>query len=365
MNDAFKDTFLLTDRTTTETDWKCGMARWWYKNEGGTGIVPVNEPSYFSEGRETHEDLAFVAGLAEPYSPEVAAQLVVERFWPLPEGEMDMLKLETSCRRAGWAAAFALYEEPKVRAEFEQVAAESELILSREPLWMVCTPDRILKRRVDGRLVYREYKTTRFANYQWVNYWPHAIQLHIGLQAAAEEYELPLAYAQVMGLMKGTENYGKLRHPYVWALYDATTGEWEPCIDGARETSRLTLRPVWEYDGGIIEWVKKLGPEVAKAQFPFSMPVFLDERMLEQHLANRLIREQEVYAVQESCQVDFSLRAEYFEQRTINCRPVVGSPCVYQAACWNKTVRDNPLASGLYKVREPHHEVEVLAGGEN
>lgn len=355
---------ILTDRTTAEVDWKCGMARWWYKEEAGGGIVPTAEADYFQEGRDIHEDLAFVAELPDPFDGRKAAAATLERFLPSTPSASDQITLERLTRRAGWVVAFCLFEEPRIREHFHRVSAERELVLERGPLWYVCTPDRLLERKTDSRLVYKEYKSTKYANKGWVDYWPRAIQLHIGLKAAQEEYGRDVAYGQVMGLMKGAESYGKLHHPYVWAFRDTHTGEWAPAVDGQRQTKDLTPTPVWEYDGGIIEWVERLGKDVALGQLPHSNQVFLDERMLDLHVQSRTRRELEVLAVRDAAQADWNTRAEHFEPRTCSCSPQIGSPCAYLAACWNHTVRANPLASGLYKRRDPHHELEVLARGE-
>ena len=52
---------ILTDRTSEEVDEVCGMKYWWYRLEGGKGIVPTDEADYLTDGKDLHLDLALFA----------------------------------------------------------------------------------------------------------------------------------------------------------------------------------------------------------------------------------------------------------------------------------------------------------------
>lgn len=350
---------LLTDRTTTETDWKCGMARWWYKEEQGTGIVPVVEAKYFEEGRDIHADFQF---LAQAPDPVIAAMEIVEGVESrMSEANGDQILLEPLARRAGWVAAQAIYVEPETRRTHENVGLEHELVLERDPLWFVVTPDRILRQRErPQRMVYRDYKGVGGwgATNAWVAHWDYAIQQHTVLKAIEEEFGEAPIYAQIMGLWKGQEKDGRLYHPYVWAFYDEVNDEWFPLGSGKRG---LTYRPVWEYPEGIMKWVEKCGKEIAEQMFPFSRPIFLNERLLDELIVSRTRRETEVMLFREKAQVDRDIRAQHFESRYSECRPVIGAPCPYIAACHNASINEDPLKSGLFVRRTPHHELEVIS----
>lgn len=350
---------LLTDRTTIETDWACGMKRWWYKEEGGIGIVPAEEAVWFKQGRDYHEDFAELAQAADPME---AALERIENLRSLMAATNDQLALETLCRRAGWVAANALWLEPATRKDYRTLHVEHELVLEREALWLAVTPDRVLERLSDSQIVYRDYKGVGgwgiTAN--WLSSWPYQIQLHSVLKAIEEELGRPVGFGQIVGLSKGQEKEGKLRHPYVWSYFsddgaDCTTDYYEAKRKG------LTLRPVWEYAGGILEWVKRLGPEVASGQFVFSQPIFLNERLLTDLVVSRTRREREVKLFREACQKDKRLRMLHFEPKFSSCRPAIGSPCPYLAACHNQSVNDNPLGSGMYVKRTPHHDLELIS----
>lgn len=349
----------ITDRSAVETDDTCGMKFWLNRKEAGIGIVPVKEVLPLAIGRETHEDLLAVANMQD-ISPDAIQGAIDTILAPISEDDkIDQRMMELVYRRVGWLAAFALFMEPDIRAEFDTVQVEHELILDRTPLWVATTPDRILRRRSTGELIYKEYKTTISAAQKWINSWAFAIQLHIGIAAAQEEIEQKVAFGQVMGLMKGYESMAdhRLMHPYVWAWYNEGTGQWTNEYEKARSAGWKPM-PVWEYPGGVVAWVQFCGAEVARSQFPHSMPVFLNERMLDEWVARRLFRERIIRSVEEKCRESVGLRSLYFERRTKNCRPPFGDACQYALACWNAEVAADPLASSEYVVRVPHHDVE-------
>ena len=351
------DDLILTDRTTGEVDNQCGMKRWWYKEHDGTGIVPVIEEEFFEVGREIHEDFNRL------HAGESFTLLVGEIRADL-EGIQDQFLLERSYRRMGWLAAYALFRLDKEKEAGETLLLEAEYSLNRDPLIIACTPDRVWRRYLDKRVIYREYKSCKSASWGWAHHWPKAIQLHVGIKALQEEFpNWNITQGEVMGLVKGDVKWGKLMHPYVWS-YWAEPDEWIP-IGFAQGRRDLTLRPVWEYNGGIIEWVKKCGAEIAASQFPFSAPIYLDERLLDAYVTSRQHREREVQFYRSQAQVDLEQRYQYFRPNFDQCIPVIGRQCPYLEACHNASVNRDPLGSGLYKPRTPHHELEMIWRGDD
>ena len=350
---------LLTDRTTIETDWTCGMRRWWYKEEGGVGIVPVDTPAALRQGSEYHVDFA---DIAEADSPEKAAIQLIEGLESRIHSTTDGILQEELTRRAGWIAANALFLEPQTRQDYLTLGVEFELVLERGDLWIAATPDRVLERKTDGAVIYRDYKGVGGwgVTKRWLDQWPYAVQQHTVLKALEEELGRKVAFGQVIGLSKGQEKYGRLQHPYVWAYWSDKEG-WIPAGEGGGKKD-LTPRPVWEYDGGILEWVRKLGPEVAAGQFAFSPPIYLNERLLADLVTSRTRREKEVRIIRRRAQEDRTLRAKYFEPKHSACSPAIGSSCPYLLACHNETINRDPLGSGLFVRRTPHHELEIIGG---
>lgn len=343
------DLIYLTDRTTIETDWACGMKRWWYKEEAGGGIVPAKEAAYYEEGRQIHSDFERIVNGEDLES-------VISSI-PFPWDEDDPTREKTQ-RRLGWLVAFSTYVWPWLSERFTVEAVEREIVLDRSPLWVACTPDLLLRERAaTHRLVNFDYKTVGMLGKGWVDYWPYAIQMHLSMVALEEELGEPIGYSQVIGVLKGQERGGKLRHPYVWAYRSADGEKWQP-----EYGSQLTLAPLWEYNPGLLQWVTQLGQGEAFSLFPFSRPITLNRRLVDQVIEQRIRREREVSCFRAEAQLNLDLRAQLFEPRYTQCSPAIGSPCPYLAACHNATVNDDPLGSGLYIKRTPHHELEVLAG---
>lgn len=338
------ETVYLTDRTSIETDWECGMRYWWFKKEGGTGIEPKVKPPYFVEGAEIHRDLVEVA-------QDTPLATILENIPAFQAKNPTQIELEVASRRAGWVAAFALFQEPFIRSLGEPISVEKEFILDRNPLYVAYTPDRILKR--DNKLRYIEYKSAGRLTGNWAVHWPYAIQLHIGLAGIEEEFRLSSSCGNVLGFYKGEQRDGRLTHPYVWAYRRGA--EWSSGYKSGFEHA-----PVWEYPEGMIGWVTRLGQEGAGKVMSWSEPVYLDRRYLESIIQRRISREAEIVQWASQASISREVREQVFEQRTIHCRPVIGPACPYLAACFDAAVNLNPTGTGLYVKRSPHHEAEEL-----
>jgi hypothetical protein len=178
--------------------------------------------------------------------------------------------------------------------------------------------------------------------------------MHIGIAAAQEEIEQKVSFGQVMGLMKGYYSDGRLHHPYVWGYYNHREDKWSHEYQRGMDWVPM---PVWEYKGGLIEWVKRCGEEVAAGQFPLSPPIFLNHRMLDEWVQRRLRRQRQIRNVKAVCQQDLAKRAIHFERITRSCRPPFGDPCPYLLACHNASVESNPTGTGQYVPRTPHHDI--------
>lgn len=357
---------LITDRSAAETDDTCGMKFWWNRIAEDGGIVPRAEPEALAVGAAIHEDFAFLAQM-DDLSEDNLARYADSLLTSLTDDDkLDQRRMEILYRRIGWFIAWALFKEPGIRENWENVAVEGELILDRSPLWLQVTPDRLLRNRHDPLLVkYLEYKSCLSASKKWLDSWRYAIQIHSSLKAVQEEIGESIRYATVVGLVKGSYSFAddRLMHPYVWAWQNQSSAEWEHRYDKARTNQWLPM-PVWEFgskDGrAIVEWVKRCGALVADQQFPSTAPIFLDERMLDEWITRRTYRLRMIEEVKDECAKDPSTRAIYFEARTKNCRPPFGDSCPYIPLCWNAERARSPLASGDFIKRTPHHDLESI-----
>lgn len=340
---------LVTDRSAITTDWDCRMKYYWYRHAEGQGIVPVEEPHYFIDGRNFAESLETVRQEGFLLQPWVDAQ--VERLHTLPTTRDQ----ESLLRLTGMMIAYKSYIEPKIHEQFEILDMEKELILDRSPLWIATTPDLIKRDRKTGKLVYQDDKSVTSASNQWTAHWNYAIQLHISLAAMEEEYEEDIAYAHIMGMRKGQFSYGALSHPYVYAARNPH-GKW-----GRKSYKGWEKLFSIEYPGGIMAWVKELGQETAQELFPWSVPVFLNRRLLDGIVRERLSRMQEIEkGMGNNPDPSPQVFPQLFPKSLNQCYPSMGSVCPYLQACHNQTVGEDPLGSGLFTTRTPHHNVEIL-----
>lgn len=343
----------ITDRTSIEADEKCGQKRWWFLHEAGEGIVPVKEPLPLRDGIAIHEELAALLEKRELNLPQP------------PEDETDQEAMESWARMVGWLVAFHTWAWPEWFApHYDIVAIEKEMVLDRGALWVAFTADIILRKKIvtDKKpLVVVDFKSVGWLTKEWAESWPFSIQMHLNQLGVEEEMEEAVSHAIVVGLSKGKWDDGKLRHPYVWAYSNGE--EWSEKYTRANGWS---LRPVWEYGSGgaegVKEWVLRLGREIGLSQFPVSQPVVFDRVMAEDLLMDRSLREREVELFFKELGDDFDPHTSQrltFPRRYSACRPSFGSPCPYLSACWNKDIGADPIGSGEYKRRTPHHTIEA------
>lgn len=337
---------LIVDRTSIEVDWECGMKYWWYKYAQGGGVVPAQTEEYFEVGRDIHTDTeGFPKGM---HWSEILATL------PTFEScEGDQFKLEQLARRRGWIIAFGHIIWPYITEHFTVYAIEKDLIFDRSPLWVQVKPDLLLESKKTGELVYIEYKSSATIGPKFALHWPTAIQMHLGIKAAEEDCGRKVSYGHVIGFDKGGWR-GRLVHPFVWG-YRSEKGEVK-----AKYTYGWDHYPAWEYEDHT-KWVTDLcGEEVMREQFCWSEPIFYDERLIENVVKRRLAREKELALLAPQCEENEELRNLTFEMRTTKCQPTFGSPCAYKACCFNATVGADPLKSGMYVKRVPHHELDLI-----
>lgn len=347
----------ITDRSAVETDDACGMRFWWNRLALGGGIVPKDEPLALAVGRAVHEDLSEMA-TADISEAGLQARIdaIVNALTLEDIEQVD--KMEVLFRRLGWLTAWALYIEPKIRSKYDTVMVEDELVLDRTPVWVAVTPDRVLRDKKDGKLVYLEYKSTQQSGPKWLSSWHFSIQLHIGLAAIEEELGEPVKFGQIVGLSKGyyAQGSNRLRHPYVWGWVNTKTQQWTWKYDSARGADWVEA-PVWDYPDGLVEWVKMVGEEAAVSQFPMTAPIFLHRGMLDEWIERRKAREAQIEATKTECLTDERLRGIVFEKRTSKCRPAWGDPCPYARLCWNRGAVGDVLQYGDFVKRVPHHHV--------
>lgn len=336
--------FNITDRSAMETDWKCPRRLYWNRFYGEQGIVPGWEEEALTDGIDIHADFAEVAeGAPQPDLPpphEDTDENGVLLAVPIE-------KWERWARRVGVEQVYRSIIFPEwFEKHYEVIAIEKEMVLEYEDLWVAFTPDLILRSRTDGRLVNIDFKSVGRITREWAESWPFAVQLHLNAMGIEQEYGGKVSHSLVVGVDKGYRSDGKLRHPYTWA-YTKDGSEY------SREWKRdWSLAPIWERGDratpliAVREWALELGPETAKALFPVSAPIVPDPGLTKAVLAQTAKRMREMGRGRED-----------FPQHFSQCRPSFGAACPYLQCCHNADVGRDPIGSGLFKIRIPHHDV--------
>lgn len=344
-----KQTFLV-EFQQTEVDDTCGMKRWMTGIEGGSGLQAKTSILPEMLAAEVHSDLQCIAQMTD-ISPTAIKEVIDDIISGLNYEDLkDTVKMELLYRRLGWLAAFAIYIEPEIRMDYEPIVVDSEIVLDREPLWVIAHPDRVLRHKKTKELQVREYipMPPGLTNQKWLHSWHFNMRMHVTLAAVMEDLKLGMDFGIVMGMSEGYISTldGRLAHPYTWGYRNKKTNQWSNVFKSDKDGWELA--PVWEFPGGIVGWVKMCGEGIARNQFPLSPPIILNKGMLDNWVERKLHREREIKTVSDIATTNLHLRGIHFERRTAQCRPITGEPCSFLTACWNVKTAANPLKSGGY-----------------
>jgi hypothetical protein len=259
---------------------------------------------------------------------------------------------------------------------FDIVAVEPECLKTLTPsLKFMSRPDLILRSKATKGHWYWEYKTTGQRAEDWLKQWPKAVQLHSGCDAAQETLGIPIEGCIVQGLSKGYEKDGHQRSvfcegwrflggPITYSYTYMRNKGWERFFAG-------------EHPDGVPGWVHEMPPDLLEKQFFRTPPIYPRKDLIDQFFGQLIQREDAISsgitnmkAIQESGRDDIekdlrirSIMADVFPMKFKQCSGRYGKyDCPMLEACWNPRVGSDPMASGLYVPREPHHipERELL-----
>ena len=327
---------LCTDVTEYETDVSCGMKLWLSKYEQGCGVIPKGDHLPTRVLQETHEDMRTIAKM-EDISREAIQAAIDPILAKLTDQQRENTRMmEILYRRLGWFAAFALFMEPALRDMYETIEHDPWMVLDRDPLWVTTEPDRIMRNKVNGDIVYHEYIPTTFSTSRWLEVWEREIRLQVGMGAARESVNIQPAYGQIRAFSKGFHGaHGRLIHPYVYGKFNKASGAWNYSqYSTTLKEDGVIDKPVWEFNGGIVQWVLNCGGDTARMQFSLSARIFPKPRALADWLAQRLNRERQIRTVKEQAQTNQHIRNLYFVKNPRACKPMYGEECPYVQACW-------------------------------
>lgn len=359
---------LMVDLAAIDQDEHCSMSRWFAYHDAGKGIVPKESILPRAIEGKINEDLRALMEMHD-ISPDTIQGVVDDITSKLtPLDREDVALMELLYRRLGWFTAFALFVEPKLRKHFDSIPIDNEILYDRDPLHLITHPDRVLKDKATGELIYREYVILpkNVDRRKWLAQWQTNVRLHLGIAAAEQQMGRRVSYAQVMGLSSGYVSLmdKKLVHPYVYGYENTVTGEWSCGGYKSNTDKEWKLRPIWTYPYGLVKWVQQCGSEIVDTMFPISPAVEINESLLTSWVKGKLVRERTINCVKGGCNANLDFRTVQFPRKLSMCRPLIGPECAYINVCHDQKAALTPLKSGEFVLNLVGHVDEIIINAE-
>ena len=152
----------------------------------------------------------------------------------------------------------------------------------------------------------------------------------------------------VEGLFKGIVRDDKLYHPLVYGYKSGTKLSYS-YVAGWKHF------PVWE-EMDQIEWIRNAPLNILERSYVLSPPILRDEARLEVVKNQIVAAEQKISLDKLSHPCKNGFCEICWPQNTKSCYRMCCRPCSFVDICHGSVV--DPLASGQFKIREPHHECE-------
>jgi len=370
----------VTDRTRTTTDWTCKKERFYLTEYGGTGIVSAKGKTELDFGTDIHDALAELARRVG--AADVVGPLAREAYSRVRERETVALGHQRATQLAaiaeGALRGYVRCVWPQVLQLYDIVAVEQEVTYKlTDWLTFMARPDLILRSKADGTYWYWEYKTTGQRVEDWLKQWPKAVQVHSAIVAAESTMGLKIAGCIIQGLSKGYKYKDDLRSPFCegWRYLGGSDVTYSYTYMRSKGWERFAT---WDHPDGVAGWVEGMPPDLLSDQFPRTQPIFLRRDLSDRFFNQLVIREEKIKKGVEyirmlakqaeldptkQVEVELSIQNimdEVFPMTFAQCTGRYGKyDCSMLEACWNPRVGADPVGSGLYVPRTPHHQLEI------
>lgn len=363
----------LIDRSRiSRGDDHCMTARYWGYHYGGYGIQlakPALDPNI---GIAVHGVLAGWTEVGKPLNG------IVETLWVKRIGAICAKRSENqhtttescflvSALSHGWWQMFSswLFEN------FEVVAVEREFLMELDDgrIGLMVKPDLVLRAKATKALTIMDWKTFSTFNAESTPaQFRDSVQLALMTAVVEESLGEPVESFWIAGMLKGQRKYferdkGEMKTPerrvYSHLLYAnppqhpfkpnwSTNGYW------------YNKQPVWDHMSAE-QWVQLLKvsePELLREMFPMMGPFPRQTQMIPQALRGIVAGENRIIDALWKLN-DGADPVDLFSRSYGNCTSYYGEECPFYRLCYGLQGSDDPLGSGLYKVRRPHHEPEL------
>lgn len=396
-----------TSRSQIEDYEKCPRLCWWRYHYNGTGLEGYGIQLEAECGTAIHNgieplllgyDIELAVSNAKGYMDQVLDSEPTPRHL-LTDARLfeyeEAIPLVEACIR-GWA----LCRLPRITSTGKCLSIEQEhpvkfILDSGQVVGLQTRPDIVWQRNADGAIFIRNIKTTKVIDDKFRVQWKIDMQTlsePLAVEHALFEQYLEHPAPQVSGVIiegiaKGKkldfpgsalpELVGKYYHNnpliYGWrkeAEPPLTSEDWQvqyEWVDGSGQHRRLGKGyrkvPVWRsYPGGIEAWVRKVWSEHSSLfddLFVELEPILRSDYEIErwkrqtlEPIAQRQANANHLNSVGKHLD-------ELFPMYTSHGNCIWPRKCTYYELC-HGTAASDPIGSGLYKIRTPHHP---LLGG--
>lgn len=356
---------IFYDRSRVTTDWACPRRRFWNYEYARRGIAPVKRSIYLEVGDRIHTAMAdlLLDGEVDRVATRQRSIFEANLRGGMVDRKMDEIKIiEQGTILEGMIRGWDRFYRPLLLRDYRPLAVEGELFLDHDGCRMMCKPDVVAERVSDSSIWYPEWKTTGSMKREWFAQWGKAVQLHGTAKAIEAHLGRPVAGVIVFGLYKGYESqYGRQESAFGYGY--GPRGGLDDRGLMYRYVNGLSKYPIWETTDSKT-WVEGMPLDVLEKQFGETGPIFLNTHLCERWLRQTAIRERTIRegierierAFEENDQgVALEVLDSVFPQHFDECSPGWGLGCSYADVCWTPGVERDPIRSGLYTWRTPHH----------
>lgn len=304
------------------------------------------------------------------------------------ELDLDFLINEQLTLLEGLVRAWHRVRLTPLLAEYDVVDVEREVEWELAPgITVMLRMDVVLRRKRDRLLFVKDFKTLGVLRDDWAKKFEHDTQLLCYTLAAEAIYHEPIGGLLMEALIKGrraTEKaitspfHGlKIQQSTLCYAYRQRVAKGADLFVYEKAWSRGAEKvPVWELPGGIEHWLATEWSDLDCGELFVSLPAIKpirrdQERWLAQMAYQEHTIEGDVEMV-ESLRLAFEEEQndetwenyqdalnELFPQNHNHCfRYSFNHPCPNEQFCFTEAVEADPLGSGLYQVRVPHHATE-------
>jgi hypothetical protein len=289
----------------------------------------------------------------------------------IEEEDFDFLVKEQQALLEGLIRGWTIVRLPMLLEEYRVLSVEQSFPYEIVPgLIQQVRLDGVLERRDDDAVMVQEFKTVSHPGYSWANSWHRNTQMLANTQALEQNLERRVEGVIIEGLVKGTRRndtavsskfFGKRiqNSPFCYGYSNGHDFQTE-------YTSRKGWHKIasWEHMP-MKQWVEDvMDPNLLQEQFIVQPPIKPVPRHMDRWRRQTVAEELEfAQRLEEYEALDTDDEREQmldvlFPQNEEHCNKYGEGSCEMDEICWTEGIAEDPIGSGLYEEREPHHPVE-------